>query len=90
MKKYKVDDKFLNNNMNSYYTKKIKLKKDDIQWDKAFDYPKCVPSIYDNYEMLKNCQKEAEELRAKLQEAQEEILMLKEEIKDLNNLLDQV
>jgi uncharacterized coiled-coil DUF342 family protein len=40
--------------------------------------------------MMKKYQKEAEELRAKLTEAQEEILMLKEEIKDLNNLLDQV
>jgi predicted nucleic acid-binding Zn-ribbon protein len=87
MKKYKVDDKFLNDLMNTYYTKKVKLKKNDLQWDEAFDCPKSVPSSYD---MLKKCQKEAEELRAKLQEAQEEILMLKEEVKDLNNLLDQV
>jgi hypothetical protein len=87
MNYYEMDNTFLDNIMNKYYTKKVKLKKEDIDWDKTFEYPKNLPS---NYEMMKKYQKEAEELRAKLTEAQEEILMLKEEIKDLNNLLDQV
>ena len=73
--------------MNTKIYQKLKKKElHDECFVSDFPLPSNVPSSYD---LMKKYQKEAEELQIKLQEALEELEMLKEEIKDLNNMLDQ-